>query len=105
MNTLRILSILTVISLAGLGNTFAQALDISSGGAPTITGASGGSVSGSSSVLNNLAVTINFGELSPKNLNNIVKVVVPIAVGSNEAYMVTVSFAVSSFANALAVLL
>ena len=43
----------------------AQALDISSGGQPTITGAVNGTVTGSASVLNDLVVTVNFGEVSP----------------------------------------
>ena len=65
------------LSLAGLGvDMHAQTFDISSGGAPTITGAVGGSVTGSSSVLNNLLVTINFGEVSPSNTNSIVKITV-----------------------------
>jgi hypothetical protein len=76
----------------------AQALDISSGGQPTITGAVNGSVSGSSSVLNDLVVTVNFGEVSPLNTNPIVKVVVPIALRSNQPYQVSVS--VSGFTNA-----
>ena len=71
----------------------AQALDISSGGQPTITGALGGSVTGSASVLNDLVVTINFGELSPANTNSIVKVVVPIAIRSTQPYHVSVSLA------------
>ncbi|MFL6331972.1 MAG: hypothetical protein ACJ754_01355 [Pyrinomonadaceae bacterium] len=68
-----------------------QSFDISSGGQPTITGALGGSVSGSSSVLNNLSVTINFGEVSPANSNSVVKVVVPVTVRSRQPYKVTVS--------------
>jgi hypothetical protein len=68
-----------------------QSYDISSGGQPTITGALGGSVTGSASVLNNLSVTINFGEVSPANANGVVKVVVPIAVRSKNPYKVTVS--------------
>lgn len=91
-----------VISLAGLGNIFAQALDISSGGAPTITGAVGGSVTGSASVLNNLVVTINFGEISPSNTNSIVKVTVPITVRSNQAYKVTATYSGAINANAQA---
>ncbi|MEQ1921071.1 MAG: hypothetical protein ABL952_01055 [Pyrinomonadaceae bacterium] len=91
-----------VISLAGLGNVFAQALDISSGGAPTITGAVGGSVTGSASVLNNLVVTINFGEISPSNTNSIVKVTVPITVRSNQAYKVTATYSGAINANAQA---
>ena len=91
-----------VISLAGLGNVFAQALDISSGGAPTITGSVGGSVTGSSSVTTNLSVTINFGEISPSNTNSIVKVTVPIAVRSNQAYSVRATYSGAINANAQA---
>jgi hypothetical protein len=68
-----------------------QGFDISSGGQPTITGAQGGSVSGGASPLNNLTVTINFGEVSPANANTVVKVVVPVAVRSRQPYKVTVS--------------
>src|SRR5829696_10306420 len=69
----------------------AQALDISSGGQPTITGAVNGSVTGSASILNDLVVTINFGEVSPLNPNAIVKVIVPIGLRSNQPYQVAVS--------------
>ena len=72
-------------------STSAQALDISSGGQPTITGTVGGSVTGSASVLNDLIVTVNFGEVSPLNTNSIVKVIVPIALRSNQPYQVSVS--------------
>ncbi|MEJ7623866.1 MAG: hypothetical protein WKF34_07715 [Pyrinomonadaceae bacterium] len=99
MNTLRSSIIFITVSLASLGTVCAQALDISSGGAPSITGASGGSVSGSASVLNNLVVTINFGELSPLNASNIVKVTVPIAVRSNQPYRVTVTYSGAVNAN------
>lgn len=71
----------------------AQNFDISSGGQPTIAGALSGSVTGSSSVLNNLTVTINFGEISPANTNSLVRVVVPIAVRSNRPYQVSVTLA------------
>lgn len=69
----------------------AQALDISSGGQATITGAVNGSVTGSASVLNDLIVTVDFGEVSPANTNSIVKVVIPIALRSNQPYQVSVS--------------
>jgi hypothetical protein len=83
---------LTALILLALSQTTsAQALDISSGGQPTITGTVGGSVTGSASVLNDLIVTINFGEVSPLNTNSIVKVVVPIALRSNQPYQVSVS--------------
>lgn len=103
MNTLRIPVLFAAISLACLGNVFAQALDISSGGAPTITGASGGWVTGSSSVLNDLVVTVNFGELSPINANPIVKVTIPIGIRSNQPYKVTVTYTGSTNASSQAI--
>jgi len=92
-----------LILLAFAQTTFAQALDISSGGQPTITGAVGGSVTGSASVTNDLVVTINFGEVSPLNTNSIVKVTVPIALRSNQPYQVAVSMSGLNNANAQAV--
>lgn len=80
-----------LILLAAVEATSAQALDISAGGQPTITGSVNGSVTGSASVLNDLVVTVNFGEVSPLNTNSIVKVVVPIALRSNQPYQVAVS--------------
>jgi hypothetical protein len=76
----------------------AQNLDISSGGQPTITGALSGSVTGSSNVLNDLAVTIDFGEISPANANSVVKVVVPIAIRGGQPYQVAVT--ISGLGNA-----
>ncbi|HET9711271.1 MAG TPA: hypothetical protein VFP64_05295, partial [Pyrinomonadaceae bacterium] len=58
-----------LVFVAGVQTASAQALDISSGGLPTITGAVNGSVTGSASVLNDLVVTVNFGEVSPLNTN------------------------------------
>ena len=91
-----------LVLLANAQATSAQALDISSGGQPTITGAVSGSVTGSASVLNDLVVTINFGEVSPLNTNTIVKVVVPIALRSNQPYQVSVSASGLNNANAQA---
>jgi hypothetical protein len=92
-----------VILLAVARTTSAQALDISSGGQPTITGAVNGSVTGNASVTNDLVVTINFGEVSPLNTNSIVKVIVPIALRSNQPYQVAVSMSGLANANAEAV--
>ena len=86
-----IFSCLLLLAAARGASAQSQGFDISSGGQPTITGALGGSVSGSSSALNDLVVTINFGEVSPANASGVVKVVVPIAVRSRQPYMVTVS--------------
>ena len=95
MNLRRTISAIFVCLLVVCGATrvSAQNFDISSGGQPTITGALGGSVTGSSSVLNNLVVTINFGEVSPANANSLVKVVVPIAIRSSQPYQVAVTIA------------
>jgi hypothetical protein len=97
------ISLFTVLILFVVAQTAsAQALDISSGGQPTITGAVNGSVTGSASVLNDLIVTINFGEVSPLNTNSIVKVVVPIALRSNQPYQVSVSVSGLNNANSQA---
>ncbi|HEV3469281.1 MAG TPA: hypothetical protein VG148_08165 [Pyrinomonadaceae bacterium] len=69
----------------------AQQFDIGSGGLPTITGAVGGSVTGSADVTDNLVVQVNFGEVSPINPNSVVRVVVPVSVRSTSPYQVTVS--------------
>ena len=90
-STVSIPILFCLLFIGGLGNAVAQTFDISSGGAPTITGALSGSVTGSSSVLNDLSVTINFGEVSPANTNSIVKVIIPIAIRSKKEYQVTVT--------------
>ena len=90
------------ICLAFARTTSAQALDISSGGKPTITGAVGGSVTGTSDVATDLVVTINFGEVSPLNTNSIVKVTVPFALRSNQPYQVSVSMSGLNNGNAQA---
>ncbi len=96
---MRLRHVFTLLILLTVAQTLsAQALDISSGGQPTITGAVNGSVTGSASVLNDLVVTVNFGEVSPLNPNAIVKVIVPIALRSNQPYQVSVS--VSGVTNA-----
>jgi hypothetical protein len=88
-NTNSILFLAFLFFIGGLGSLRAQTFDISSGGAPTIIGAIGGSVTGSSSTTSNLSVSINFGELSPSNTSNIVQVNVPIAIRSVDEYKVT----------------
>ncbi len=92
-----------VLVFASFGNSPGQTFDISSGGTPTITGALSGSVSGSSSTTSDLSVTINFGEVSPVNTNNIVRVVVPIAIRSLAPYRVTATVTGTTNANLQAV--
>ena len=69
----------------------AQQFDIGSGGLPVITGARGGSVTGSQDVTQNLVVNVDFGEVSPVNTNNVVKVIVPISIRSTSPYQVSVA--------------
>jgi hypothetical protein len=100
---LQIIVLAAALVLVLLSEVSAQQYDISSGGQPTINGAVSGSVIGDSSVLNDLAVTINFGEVSPSNFNGIVTVVVPIAIRSTQPYQVSVSITSSTDANAQAI--
>ena len=93
---------IVLVLLAVAPRASAQALDISSGGLPTITGAVNGSVTGSASVQNDLVVTVNFGEVSPLNTNSVVRVLVPIALRSNQPYQVTVSMSGLTNANSQA---
>jgi len=92
-----------LLILLAARSTSAQALDISSGGLPTITGAVNGSVTGSADVKSDLVVTINFGEVSPLNTNSIVKVVVPVGIRSNQPYQVAVSMSGLNNANSEAI--
>lgn len=92
-----------LLLLCAAGSASAQVFDIGSGGQPTITGALGGSVTGTSNVTQSLAVTVNFGEVSPLNANNIVNVVVPISIRSDSPYQVSVSVAGAFNANPQAV--
>jgi hypothetical protein len=93
-----------LFAVCGAGSpASAQSFDIGSGGQPTITGALNGSVTGSPDTTQNLVVTVNFGEVSPVNTNNLVRVVVPIAIRSNSPYQVSVSVAGSFNSNPQAV--
>ena len=106
MNKLRVLTILVLTSSVVFSTGFpvlAANFDMGSAGLPTITGSVGGSVSGSSTLLSALVVTVDFGELSPVNSNQIVKVVIPIAMRSDSAYkmVVTISGTQSGDVNAV----
>lgn len=101
ITTIAILSCLLMLCAAR--QTSAQVFDIGSGGTPTITGAQGGSVSGNTSTLQDLVINVDFGEVSPVNTNNLVKVVVPVAIRSTAPYQVSVSVAGSFNANLQAV--
>jgi hypothetical protein len=94
MSRLRILAVLVLTSclvFSTIQPVLAVKVDIGSAGLPTMTGNVGGSVIGSGLLTDNLVVTVDFGELSPANSNQIVKVVIPIALRSDNAYKVTVT--------------
>jgi hypothetical protein len=88
-----------LVLVVGVQTASAQALDISSGGLPRITGSVNGSVTGAANATGDLVVTINFGEVSPLNTNSVVKVLVPIALRSNQPYQVSVSMSGLTNAN------
>src|SRR5438034_10759987 len=94
MNRLRLLAVLVLaccLVFSSLHPVLAAAYDLGSAGLPTMGGSIGGSVTGSSTLLSALAVTVNFGELSPANPNQLVTVVIPIAMRSDSAYQVIVA--------------
>ena len=94
MNKLRLLAVLVLtccLVFSALHPVLAANYDIGSAGMPTISGSVGGSVTGSSTLLAALSVTVNFGELSPANANQLVTLVIPIALRSDAAYQVTVT--------------
>ncbi|HEV2863758.1 MAG TPA: hypothetical protein VGX48_22375 [Pyrinomonadaceae bacterium] len=92
-----------LLVLCASARASAQQFDIGSGGLPTITGARNGSVTGSTDVTENLVVNVNFGEVSPINSNNVVRVVVPISIRSTSPYQVSVTVSGAFDANPLAV--
>ena len=106
MMKLRVITIVIfccVLMMCAAGSASAQTFDIGSGGQPTITGASNGSVTGTSVTTQDLLVTVNFGEISPINTNNLVKVVIPVAIRSTDPYQVSVSVSGSFNGNSQAV--
>lgn len=101
--TIRTAILAGLVVLCASAHAAAQQFDIGSGGLPVITGARGGSVTGSSDVTQNLIVNVDFGEVSPINTNNIVKVIVPISIRSTTPYQVSVAVTGSFDSNPLAV--
>src|SRR5215212_1050158 len=101
---------ITAVLLMSAAATFAQTtgsvtmsatvsnfVELTSGGAVTLTGNSGGSVISDGTANNPLAVVVNLGELGPSNTNSFVKLSVPLRLRSNVAYQLNM---VSSVAGA-----
>lgn len=72
-------------------------VELTSGGAVTLTGNLGGSVITDGTANSPLAVVVNLGELGPANSNSFVKLSVPVRLRSNVAYQLNM---VSSVAGA-----
>ena len=77
--------------------TVSNFVELTSGGAVTLTGNSGGSVITDGTANSPLAVVVNLGELGPSNTNSFVKLSVPLKLRSNVAYQLNM---VSSVAGA-----
>ena len=77
--------------------TVSNFVELTSGGAVTLTGNSGGSVITDGTANSPLAVVVNLGEVGPSNTNSFVKLSVPLRLRSNVAYQLNL---VSSVAGA-----
>src|ERR1700752_3704051 len=77
--------------------TVSNFVELTSGGAVTLTGNSGGSVITDGTANSPLAVVVNLGELGPSNTNSFVTLSVPVRLRSNVAYQLNM---VSSVAGA-----
>ena len=95
--------LLAFLPLLAAAPAYAQQFDIGSGGLPVITGARGGSVTGTADVTQNLVVNVDFGEVSPVNTSNLVTVTVPVSIRSTSPYQVAVAVAGNFDANPQAV--
>ncbi len=69
-----------------MNGTVSNYVELTSGGAVTLTGNSGGSVITDGTTNSPLAVVVNLGELGPSNTNSFAKLSVPLKLRSNVAY-------------------
>src|SRR4029453_8781616 len=76
--------------------TVSNFVELTSGGAVTLTGNSGGSVITDGTANSPLAVVVNLGELGPSNTNSFVKLSVPLRLRSNVAYQLNMVSSVRS---------
>ena len=76
--------------------TVSKFVEITTGGAVTLTGNSGGGVTTDGTANSPLAVVINLGELGPSNENSFVTANVPLKLRSNAPYVLSVSATVNS---------
>jgi hypothetical protein len=95
LTTLAISALLMMSAAATFGQTTGSVtmtatvsnfVELTSGGAVTLTGNSGGSIITDGTANSPLAVVVNLGELGPSNTNSFVKLSVPLRLRSNVAY-------------------
>ena len=95
LTTLAISALLMMSAVATFGQTTGSVtmtatvsnfVELTSGGAVTLTGNSGGSIITDGTANSPLAVVVNLGELGPSNTNSFVKLSVPLRLRSNVAY-------------------
>ena len=81
------------VNMSGAVSKF---VEINSGGAVTLAGNSGGSVTTNGTLNNPLAVVIDLGELGPSNTNSFVTASVPLKLRSNAPYVMSMIASVAS---------
>ena len=95
LTTLAITALLMMSAAATFGQTTGSVtmtatvsnfVELTSGGAVTLTGNSGGSIITDGTANSPLAVVVNLGELGPSNTNSFVKLSVPLRLRSNVGY-------------------
>ncbi|MEJ7623865.1 MAG: hypothetical protein WKF34_07710 [Pyrinomonadaceae bacterium] len=79
-----------------MSGSVSKYVEISSGGAVTLSGNSGGGVTTDGTANSPLAVVINLGELGPSNINSFVTANVPLKLRSNAAYTLSMAATVTS---------
>jgi hypothetical protein len=106
LTTLAITALLMMSAAATFGQTTGSVtmtatvsnfVELTSGGAVTLTGNSGGSIITDGTANTPLAVVVDLGEVGPSNTNSFVKLSVPLRLRSNVAYQLNM---VSSVAGA-----
>ena len=104
LTTLAITALLMMSAAATFGQTTGSVtmtatvsnfVELTSGGAVTLTGNSGGSIITDGTANSPLAVVVNLGELGPSNTNSFVKLSVPLRLRSNVAYQLNMATSVA----------
>jgi hypothetical protein len=79
-----------------INGTVGKYVELSSGGAATISGTSGGAITTQGVANSALGVVVNLGELGPTNTNSFAVATVPLRLRSNAAYILSAAATVTS---------